>query len=199
MKGVKSLLLAGGMILGGTAVPAQATPGDASAVSATTLVNFSFDLNGVSAAHGSFSYDSAKTGQLTYADLLSFEFALPDTTYDLSFVTSSDVTSYVYFGWNATSNTFVKANVGGYGGGFDSILGAVASDANSGFFTGYESNLPNVFDYSSSNYTDFDTVSTAVVTSAVPEPAGWSMMLVGLGLVAGAARYGRRSMSVSFA
>ncbi len=42
---------------------------------------------------------------------------------------------------------------------------------------------------------------TLVVTpvAAVPEPATWAMMLVGFGMVAGAARYRRRSSNVSFA
>ncbi|GAA3721730.1 hypothetical protein GCM10022268_32420 [Sphingomonas cynarae] len=45
------------------------------------------------------------------------------------------------------------------------------------------------------------TVQTAgsSVVSPVPEPATWAMMLVGFGMVAGAARYRRRSTKVAFA
>lgn len=44
------------------------------------------------------------------------------------------------------------------------------------------------------------TASGNVVTiSAVPEPATWALMLLGFGMVAGAARYRRRHISVRFA
>lgn len=36
-------------------------------------------------------------------------------------------------------------------------------------------------------------------TAAVPEPATWAMMLVGFGMVAGAARYRRRSTTATYA
>ncbi len=45
--------------------------------------------------------------------------------------------------------------------------------------------------------TTFTATSTAV--AAVPEPATWAMMLVGFGMVAGTARYRRRSTSAVYA
>lgn len=41
--------------------------------------------------------------------------------------------------------------------------------------------------------------SSLITVTAVPEPATWAMMLVGFGLVGGAARYRRRRMATSFA
>ncbi len=43
---------------------------------------------------------------------------------------------------------------------------------------------------------EFDNLA---MTAAVPEPATWAMMLVGFGMVAGAARYRRRSTKLSLA
>lgn len=37
------------------------------------------------------------------------------------------------------------------------------------------------------------------VPSAVPEPATWALMLVGFGMVGGAARYRRRSAKITYA
>jgi len=41
--------------------------------------------------------------------------------------------------------------------------------------------------------------SFAEISTAVPEPETWAMMLVGFGMVAGAARYRRRSMAATYA
>ncbi|MBD8546605.1 PEP-CTERM sorting domain-containing protein [Sphingomonas sp. CFBP 8760] len=46
--------------------------------------------------------------------------------------------------------------------------------------------------------TDAFEVANFTVT-AVPEPATWGMMLLGFGMVAGAARYRRRSTKVVYA
>ncbi|MBD8546067.1 PEPxxWA-CTERM sorting domain-containing protein [Sphingomonas sp. CFBP 8760] len=50
------------------------------------------------------------------------------------------------------------------------------------------------------NLVDQSVGTTAVLTvAAIPEPATWAMMLVGFGMVAGAARYRRRAMTITFA
>lgn len=41
--------------------------------------------------------------------------------------------------------------------------------------------------------------AVTLTISAVPEPATWALMMVGFGMVAGAARYRRRNTSVRFA
>ena len=43
------------------------------------------------------------------------------------------------------------------------------------------------------------TITRDAVTSAVPEPATWAMMLGGFGLVGGAMRYRRRQTRISYA
>jgi hypothetical protein len=45
----------------------------------------------------------------------------------------------------------------------------------------------------------FDVRSLSGTIAAVPEPATWAMMLVGFGMVAGAARYRRKSVAVTYA
>ena len=47
----------------------------------------------------------------------------------------------------------------------------------------------------------FETAANTAITAttAVPEPATWAMMLLGFGMVAGAARYRRRSTAITYA
>ncbi|MDP1027068.1 PEPxxWA-CTERM sorting domain-containing protein [Sphingomonas sp. KR1UV-12] len=49
------------------------------------------------------------------------------------------------------------------------------------------------------NTGSFTSVTISEITAAVPEPATWAMMLVGFGMVAGAARYRRRSTKAAYA
>ena len=55
--------------------------------------------------------------------------------------------------------------------------------------------------YDTLDYVYNDQVGTqfSAVTTSVPEPAGWAMMIGGFGLVGGAMRQRRRSVTVSFA
>lgn len=53
--------------------------------------------------------------------------------------------------------------------------------------------------FNSTGRSAFSSSATLATVSAVPEPATWALMLVGIGLVAGAARYRRRSAQVRFA
>ena len=49
------------------------------------------------------------------------------------------------------------------------------------------------------HYVQFGSLQLAEITAAVPEPATWAVMMLGFGVVAGAMRYRRNSVSVSFA
>lgn len=95
---------------------------------------------------------------------------------------------------------------------FDNFGGATLSDpfrrAGQGNFTsGFcgEGNAAPFCDVTGAKRTGnwaFDVLgvnaATGPGTPAVPEPATWAMMLLGFGMVAGAARYRRRSATVSF-
>lgn len=49
------------------------------------------------------------------------------------------------------------------------------------------------------NRSAYDNFDVADASGAVPEPATWAMMLLGFGMVGGAARYRRRSSGITYA
>jgi hypothetical protein len=181
---------------------------------ATVTDNFAFyDLSNSVIASGSFSYDSSETGMLSYSNLSSFSISLPNSlTYDLSHVNAlfpapppNGNSSYVYFGYDVSSNLFVPAPVPGYAGDLSGIM--AATDGNTGFFI---DPLPGSADPA---HTDADGLITAYnpgpdpttpgdpttaiafsySISAVPEQSSWVMMIVGfLGLALFSARKGLR-------
>ena len=166
------------------------------ALAATTIVNFAFEDSGTTLATGSFSFDSSLSGALTYSDLSNFSLALPNETYDLSFVNSGGFSQYYYFGYNATAGVFQTATVGG----FPQILSAIKTNFNDGFFvrndpgaTIFRNYNPESGDISFTNV----TVSSRSVSGAVPEPATWAMMLLGFGFVGGAMRSAKRRQKVT--
>jgi hypothetical protein len=114
--------------------------GAGSAAQAATVVeNFSFtDSSNAVLASGSFSYDSAHSGILSYADLSSFIISVAGSAYNLSFANNlrSDPGNYVYFGYNTLSNSFVPASISGSIGNYSGIFAAahVAVNNASGFF-----------------------------------------------------------------
>jgi hypothetical protein len=69
------------------------------------------------------------------------------------------------------------------------------------FFTVTPSGVDPALTRLATSSTGFLSISYdyTAVTAAVPEPATWAMMLVGFGMVAGAARYRRRSTVTTFA
>ena len=182
-----------------------------SAASAATIVdNFVFSNGSSVVANGSFSYDSSKSGLLTFGDLLSFSISGAGNSYNLSYVNGlSQVTdplsSYSYFGYNASTNSFVPQLVNGAQGPLDLIFGAALESSSSpnpdGSITvttlsGFLFDpLPTQIDpnggndglfafYSPANCgaceapTDFPSFTSFSVT-AIPEPSTWAMMLLG--------------------
>jgi hypothetical protein len=182
---------------------------------ATVTDNFAFygSTNSVIAS-GSFSYDSSETGVLSYSNLSSFSISLPNSlTYDLSilgqlFPAPAPIGngSYVYFGYDISSNLFVPASVPGYAGDQSAIL--AATDGNIGFFidpligsadpalTGADG-LITAYNPGSDSTTAGDPTTAVAFSysiSAVPEQSSWAMMIVGfLGLAMFSARKSLRS------
>lgn len=178
-------------LLGATAFPLSC------ASAATTMVTFSLDNNSVSLANGSFSYDAAKTGQLSYADLQSFTFSLPTSTYDLAFVNSGSFSVFRYFGFNATTQTFVtRTNYD-----FPEILSAIKGNGVSGYFVRNDAIATVFHDYAAGfgpvTYTNVSINVTTSGVSAVPEPATWAMMLMGFGMVGYGLRTARKGKVIN--
>jgi hypothetical protein len=169
----------------------------APAMAAETVVNFSLDAAQVPLVTGTFSYNSSKTGQLSYSDLDSFSLKLPANTYDLAFVNSGSFSDYRYFGYNASIGSFVSATISG----FPEILSAIKDDGSRGFFVRKDSNYTIFSDYGAGNisvpYTNI-TVSSSV--AAVPEPATWAMLILGMGAIGFAMRRRRNvTTNIKFA
>ncbi len=96
--------------------------------------NFVFTNNSSVVANGSFSYDSSKSGQLTYADLSSFKINLVTSARSYNLAFSLKNTNYNYFGYNTNLNTFVPSLVSGNQGPYAGILSAINSKLTNGFF-----------------------------------------------------------------
>ena len=111
-----------------------------SAANAVTIAdNFTFFDNTTVVARGSFSYDSSKSGTLTFGDLLSFTINGAGNSYTLLDVTGASApldlaTSYNYFGYNTVSKGFVPASIPGYNGNASGIFAATDGSGHNGFF-----------------------------------------------------------------
>jgi hypothetical protein len=182
---------------------------------ATITDNFAFyDSGNAVIASGSFSYNSAESGVLSYSNLSSFSISLPNSlTYDLSYVSALSPAlppvgngSYVYFGYDTSSNLFVPVGIPGYAGDLSGIL--AATDGNTGFFidplvgsadpagTGADGLVVAYNPGPDANTPGDPTIATAFSysISAVPEQSSWVMMIVGfVGLAMFSARKSFRS------
>ena len=74
----------------------------------------------------------------------------------------------------------------------------VEGESPTGYSTGGFNNVNSTLGLNTSNSV-IPRIRLTTAVAAVPEPATWAMMLLGFGMVAGAARYRRRSANVSFA
>jgi hypothetical protein len=144
---------------------------------------WSFDITGNGSA--SFVIDSSKnkpwsvnnTG-ITYANVAGI-------------YNGTSTSRYVQF-FNDTG--YGGFNTGFVGQGKGTML-YTGSTADPVFTIGTFSLLPFAFG-ASGGYT---VTIKEMITAAVPEPATWTMMLVGFGMVSGAARYRRRKSTTVYA
>ncbi|MEZ5737275.1 MAG: PEPxxWA-CTERM sorting domain-containing protein [Novosphingobium sp.] len=164
---------------------------------------FSFDLSGSPVITGGFSFNDSLTGVLGYGDLDAFSISLAGQTYDLADVGS--LTNFQYFAFDTSTSTFVSAPITGvFGSGtgtFTSILSAATPGLNGdpGFFITPTAGGQYI-EYITSIQGSYDTVTIEAVGGAVPEPASWGMMLLGLFAVGSAMRHRpARPARVSFA
>ena len=173
---MKNILIAFGLAAATCIAPA--------AQAAVTTVDFSFDrLDGSSVGHGSFSFDSALSGPLTYSDLDSFSLTIGGNSYDLGFVNSGNFSVYHYFGFNTVANAFVTQTVSG----FPTILAGLKNSYNEGFFVRNDPAFTLARAYPGGELY-FDNVSIVTSSGAVPEAATWAMMIMGFGLVGASLR-----------
>ncbi|MHB8427798.1 MAG: hypothetical protein ACYDGU_08550 [Acidiferrobacterales bacterium] len=150
--------------------------------------NFVFTNNSAVVANGSFSYDSSKTGLLTYADLRSFTINLiaQSQSYNLAFARSNR--NYRYFGYNTTLNQFVPSLIAGNQGPYVSILSATNRSLTNGFFFDplqSQSNLgiPHSNDGVFAGYAPYAlNTATAFSVSPVPLPSAVILMCSAIGL-----------------
>jgi PEP-CTERM motif len=153
-----------------------------------------YDASNNAIATGSFSYNSADSGTLSFADLSSFSVTLGGSTYNLAFVDSA--TDYVYFDFDTASKTFVAGTADGFQGTFETMLSAANSNGTSGFFFDplATMNVPNndgiACSYDPSCTSPYYLYAVSYQISQVPEPA--SLALLGSGLVAAGFAFGRR-------
>lgn len=150
---------------------------------------------------GSLSLSSAASA----APLLFSFTGIPGISPNFSFKIDSNPLPY-----GATSTSFqaiIFDNVGydsgakwakfysaSLGGGFGDYMGAQ-------LYSGHPLSptlLTGVFALTSTSKSPRGTPTVSAVTAAVPEPGTWAMMLVGFGLVGGAARYRRRSTTLAY-
>jgi hypothetical protein len=166
----------------------------APASAAVTTVDYDFvTADGGSAGNGSFSFDSALTGLLTYEDLDSFSITIGGGSYDLAYVLSGNFSVYRYFGFNATTELFETADLGG----FPQILSAIKDDFSSGFFVRDDSiKLARNYNPESGELPFVRVAINSSTGGVVPEPATWAMMIAGFGLV-GAVSRRRRATTVT--
>ena len=145
--------------------------------------NFVFLNNSSVVANGSFSYDSSKSGTLTYANLHSFTVNLvaQAQSYDLAFARSNK--NYNYFGYNTNLNAFVPALVPGTQGVYAAIMSATNRRLTNGFFFDplrSQSNLgvANSNDGVFAGYAPY-AVNTATSYSISPVPLPCAGILMG--------------------
>lgn len=154
-----------------------------------TTVDFAYLNGSVSVASGSFSFADGATGILGYDDLTAFDISTSGVTYRLADVQA--LTQYVHFGYDTAANTFATSPpLIGSAGAFTGSLSALNASLTRGFF--FASLPAGEFTEFSLPVSRFFTSVTFAVAAPLPEPATWTVMLLGLAAVGGVVRHRRR-------
>lgn len=143
-----------------------------------TPIEISFDfLQGSTAiASGSFQFDSSLDGtNIGYSDLDAFDITANGVSYDLSFVNSGGFSQFYQFNFDTTTNTFQWLDISG----FDTLMAAIKSDFDTGFFIRPLESNPLVTEYSVPTF-DVPYDNITISRSQVPSPA--TLTLLGFGL-----------------
>ena len=120
----------------------------------------------------------------------------------LNFTNPANYVSFLWGSPDTYNRLSLTTNVRTYA--FDVVsLGFSVRDGNQTFsqyvqFAATAGETISSLSFSNTPLTDAFEVANFTVT-AVPEPATWGMMLIGFGMVAGAARYRRRSTKIVYA
>ncbi len=150
----------------------------AAAAAQATVVSFTLNSPDGPAAIGAFEYTTGATGTLGFADLSNFRFEVEGSgvTYHLH----SALPNYAYFAFDTAAGAFVTGVGHGAAGDYAETLGAINGDYTKGYFVGL---VPGgVDEYSTGTSNAFSNITYTEISSfgAVPEPATWAMMLVGV-------------------
>jgi hypothetical protein len=118
-------------------------------------------------------------------------------TYTLTQITTYDSFLSLYSGSFDAANPLTNILEASDDGAGTNLGGLISRNLVSG--TNYFAVLSSFSNGVSGQYSLSISGPGAVTIGAVPEPAMWAMMLVGFGMISGAARYRRRSVKVSLA
>ena len=183
--------------------------------SLSSLTNLSYDFlrSGTSTVDRNlapvFRLDIAKDGRaagsLVFENVYQAQQAAPVDSWT---TLSATLNSGIFWATNAALGpAFADANGGqktlqawidGNAGSTLSVYGmsmGVGSGWN-GTFSGAEDNVAIAFSNGVNRSFNFETTAA---TAAVPEPASWAMMILGIGMAGGVARYRRRKATLTFA
>ena len=162
-------------------------------VAAATTISFTYDGVGEDTpdvvSHGNGSISFSGTGTLTLADVTGFQFAQTTTINDPS-LTGSGTFSYGITDLTSFAGTFANGAFAALSLATRPVMDPTGYLDDQAFAVDYRSTSTNSLS-ASTLFDDGDTATQGTIglaAAAVPEPAGWAMMILGMGVVGAALR-----------